>query len=68
MDQPNMKLWLLRPRENFAKGNNPWHPWYDKYFGFVIRAETEDEARSIATEADGPENHELMNENGRMRP
>ena len=43
-----MKLWLLRPVENLPEGDDPWEPWYDKAFGFVVRAETEDEARSLA--------------------
>lgn len=44
-----MRLWLLRPRE-LPKGDNPWEPWYDKCFGFVVRAETEATARRIAQE------------------
>lgn len=45
-----MKLWLLEAREDLPKDStNPWHPWYDKTFGFVIRAETEYQARLIAT-------------------
>lgn len=39
-----MKLWILRPVEGLDKKDNPWEPWYDKAFGFVVRAETEDEA------------------------
>jgi hypothetical protein len=50
-----MKLWLLRPIENLPEDNNPWEPWYDKVFGFVIRAETENEARKIAQENGGDE-------------
>ena len=46
-----MKLWLLRP----AKGNKLWEPWYDKAFGFVIRAETEEDAREIAQSDNGEE-------------
>lgn len=42
-----MKLWILRPVEELDD-DNPWDPIYDKTFGFVIRAETEDQARSIA--------------------
>lgn len=45
-----MKLWILRPRPDLPKGfKNPWDPWYDKAFGFVIRAETEAEAREYAS-------------------
>lgn len=39
-----MKLWILRPIE----GCGLWSPWYDKSFGFVIRAATEADARRIA--------------------
>lgn len=41
-----MRLWLLRPNKGLTE--DPWEPWYDKTFGFVIRAATEGEARSIA--------------------
>ena len=43
-----MKLWILTP--NVSGG--PWKPWYDKAFGFVVRAETDEDARSMA-QADG---------------
>ena len=45
-----MKLWLLKPNPDLPKeeGKNPWVPWYDKSFGFVIRAKTEDAARAFA--------------------
>lgn len=46
-----MKLWILRP----AKESLLWNPWYDKAFGFVIRAETEEDARRIAQENAGDE-------------
>lgn len=32
--------------------NNPWEPWYDKAFGFVIRADNEDSARELIKEKD----------------
>ena len=51
-----MKLWILRPITK--KRNSPWDPWYDKSFGFVIRAETEEKARKIADENAGDENHD----------
>jgi hypothetical protein len=51
-----MKLWLLRPIENLPKGDNPWDPWYDKAFGFVVRAETETDARRLAHGDAGVEN------------
>lgn len=36
-----MKIWLLRPID----GCDEWNPWYDKAFGFVVRAAREQEAR-----------------------
>ena len=58
-----MKLWLLRPiikdkdKNPFDKGASPhlWEPWYDKVHGFVIRAETENIARAIASVNSGDE-------------
>lgn len=50
-----MKLWLLRPIDR-PMGDDPWDPWYDKAFGFVVRADTEDEARNLAHEEAGDEN------------
>ncbi|MBI4029157.1 MAG: hypothetical protein HY376_02220 [Candidatus Blackburnbacteria bacterium] len=52
-----MKLWLLKPREDVLEKDedNPWDPWYDKTFGWVIRADTEEEARSIAQNQGGDE-------------
>lgn len=52
-----MKLWLLQPR-NLPKdeAKNPWEPWYDKTLGFVVRAETEQDARQIADENGMEEN------------
>jgi len=49
-----MKLWLLGPIH--TKGDDPWEPWYDKAFGFVIRAETGLRARVVADENGGYEN------------
>lgn len=43
-----MQLWILRPKEGLSRLDNPWNPWYDKAFGFVIRAESEEEARKLA--------------------
>ena len=51
-----MRLWLLRPVDGLKKNDNPWAPWYDKAFGFVVRAETEDEARALAHADAGDEN------------
>ena len=50
-----MKLYLLRPINPDVEGS-PWKPWYDKAFGFVVRAETELEARTLADEDAGNEN------------
>ncbi len=47
-----MKLWLLRPQTKAA-----WQPWYDKAFGFVVRAETAREAREYASDDAGDEGH-----------
>jgi hypothetical protein len=65
-----MKLWLLRPlgkyleedSPNYSKEDNPWVPWYDKAFGFVIRAETEKRARKIAQAHGGDEIDEWKRE------
>ena len=53
-----MKLWILRPAGNLPETDNPWEPWYDKNFGFVIRAETEARAREIADRNAGDENRD----------
>lgn len=58
-----MKLWLLYPRDDLPSGYNckynkalnPWSDTYDCAYGFVIRAETEAEARQIAAEGGGRE-------------
>jgi hypothetical protein len=53
-----MKLWLLHPvgytddDEDMAAA---WKPWYDKAFGFVVRAESEQAARALANAAGGEE-------------
>jgi len=43
-----MKLWLLRPADGLDPKDDPWEPWYEKAFGFVVRAETEADARALA--------------------
>lgn len=53
-----MKLWILRPNALYDE-SSPWEPWYDKAFGFVIRAETEQRAREIANENGGNEVGEI---------
>jgi len=50
-----MKLWILRPNKQLPEGEDPWEPWYDKTFGFVVRAETEKEARKLANAEGGAE-------------
>lgn len=52
-----MKLWLLRPVEDLPDDNNPWEPWYEKTFGFLVRAESEQEARRLAHDNADGENH-----------
>ena len=59
VDQPAAaaaRLWLLRPRSDvLARRAHPWTPPYDKTFGAVVRAETEEEARSFAHDVSGYE-------------
>ena len=51
-----MKLWLLRPREEvYGTELDLWEPWYDKAFGYIVRAEKEKEARELATTGIGDE-------------
>lgn len=57
-----MKLWLLRPNKyDFAVDEltyiqgTAWDPWFDKAFGFVVRAKNENEARIRAQEQAGDE-------------
>ena len=42
-----MHIYLLRPVKKPPNGN-PWEPWYDKAFGFVIAAQNEQRARELA--------------------
>lgn len=55
-----MKLWILRPVDGLPKNDNPWNPWFDKSFGFVVRAETEAEARDMAHAEAGDENRDIF--------
>lgn len=48
-----MKIYLLRPNPD---NDAAWKPWYDKAFGFVVRAESEEQARLFASEKGGEEN------------
>jgi hypothetical protein len=43
-----MKLFILRPVAGLPDNDNPWEPWYDKVFGFVVRAHDEPAARLLA--------------------
>jgi hypothetical protein len=49
----DVKLWHLLPREGLSP--DPWEPWYDKCFGQVVRAQTEEAARAIANKSGGAE-------------
>ncbi len=49
-----MKLFILRPIDPNAD-DSPWNPWYDKVFGVVVRAKTEQDARQLAGEGGGDE-------------
>lgn len=51
-----MKLWILRPKQNLPKEDNPWEPWFDKAFGFVVCARNEQAARQLAHADAGDEN------------
>lgn len=54
-----MKLWLLEAKHDLPKDDNPWEPWFNKIFSFVIRAETEDRARQLAQESAADEGNPL---------
>jgi hypothetical protein len=47
-----MKIWLLRPIDGSSA---PWLQYFDCMFGFVVRAESEDKARSLAASKCGDE-------------
>lgn len=49
-----MKLWLLQNKPDLAD-DDPWEPWYDKAFGFVVAAPDEQSARAIAAKHAGDE-------------
>jgi len=57
-----MKLWLLKYINGLPIDDDPWEPWYDKNFGFVIRAETEHSARKIASGEHGAEDAKAWTE------
>jgi hypothetical protein len=47
-----MKLWILQP---LVESEEPWEIWYDKAFGFVVRADNENHARALASQEAGAE-------------
>jgi hypothetical protein len=51
---PVLFLWVLNPIRNSPKGD-PWTPWYDTAHGFVVRAESERNARILANRLAGDE-------------
>lgn len=58
-----MKLWLLRPADWDAEAASTrlpaWTPWYDKAYGFVVRAADEAAARTAAAGRAGDEGAEV---------
>lgn len=70
-----LNTYLLRPMGYESNDDispsiedSPWDPWYDKCFGFVIRAMTDFDARHIADANAGHENdfwsiHPWLDEN-----
>lgn len=56
-----MRLWLLT--RNYHEGDNdnpanPWHWTWDCAYGFVVRANSESEARQFAADDSGTEGDE----------
>ncbi len=58
-----MRLWKLTPRHDSLwwceEGRDPWHPHYDRAFGFLVRAPDEEAARWLAHQGAGEENGAL---------
>lgn len=46
------KLYILRPIVD-------WEPWYDKCFGVIVCAHSENEARQLATSKAGAEGEDV---------
>lgn len=46
-----MRLYLLKPIDE----STHWMPWFDKAFGFVVRAASETDARAMAAADAGDE-------------
>jgi len=61
-----VKLWILQPIEDHPSGN--WSPWFDKAFGFVVRADSESEARNFADMESGDENGRNWSRRDVMNP
>jgi hypothetical protein len=51
-----LQTWVLKPVEEMPGDRNPWSPWSDSTYGFVVRARSEEEARKIAAENASYEN------------
>ena len=51
-----MKLWILQNKPDLGE-DDPWEPWYDRAFGFIVAAPDEQSARVIATRHAGDEAH-----------
>jgi hypothetical protein len=51
-----MKIWLLKPVDHLPDRMSPWFPGGNTIHGFVVRASSEEKARSIADENAGWEN------------
>ena len=62
-----MALWLLTARRDLPDNSNPWIFRYNKCFAMVIRAETETEARDLASKNAGDENRAASIEEGPWR-
>lgn len=63
-----VKLWILSPVDYLDRETSPWEPWYDKAFGFVVRAENEAEARALASSNGGREVSEDNNPRSWLDP
>lgn len=52
-----MDFWELVPRSDLPEDDNPWEPWYDKCFHMVVRADSELQARQVASHSGGEEDY-----------
>ena len=50
-----MKLWILRPKEGLKGVDDKWRGVCDTAYGFVVRAESERQAREFAAADRGDE-------------